>query len=166
MESLLGAFFHFCLPSYIALFIWYFGQRSVCPSIITAGWDDPGGHGRATDERFNVIASTQAKKFLFSFNCCGIRQRPTLRRRWTGIFRRWCRSECSGMFTIIWSSAKYITRSGWLTRTVRMIRKIMATRWRVFFFWRWCWVWLITTQRMSATFEGFTRLADAFLPTW
>ena len=46
----------------------------MCPSIITSGWDDPGGHGRTTDERFNVIASTQAKKFLFSFNCCGIKQ--------------------------------------------------------------------------------------------
>jgi hypothetical protein len=36
----------------------------MCPSITTSGWDDPGGHGRATDERFNVIASTQRENSL------------------------------------------------------------------------------------------------------
>ena len=40
----------------------------MCPSITTSGWNDPGGHGRATDELFNVIASTQADQILFSLD--------------------------------------------------------------------------------------------------
>lgn len=30
--------------------------------MITSGWDDPGRHGKATEERFSVIASTEAEK--------------------------------------------------------------------------------------------------------